>query len=605
MTLEIGILLTLIGVALIFFSFEWIPPDVVGLGLLLTLILSGLLPYKQAFAGFGSDTVIMILSLLIMTAAMLKAGVVDLVGRGILRYVGNRTSLLLPGIMCIVALLSSFISNTAAAAFFIPVAMGIAAKLGVSPSRYLMPVAFASILSSSVSLISTSTNLVISGLMTNAGLAPMGMFELAPVGIPILLTGLAYMLFIGRRWIPERAQTGSLLEGFGIRSYLTEVLVLPKSPLIGKTLEQSGLGRDLDLTVLSIVRQKRKYQPSGEMFIEAGDVLLVEGARAEVLKVKDTAGIEIRADVKLSDPNLRTEDSVLVEAIVVPNSPLIGRTLRGVQFRERYGLQVLGLNRHGQNVLNKLSRITLRAGDVLLIQGNKVKVSALEDDRAFNILGAIQEKRPDRNRALRTGIIFVASLTLATFNVLPLAVATLLGAFAVFATKCITPADAYREVEWRAIILIACMLGLGEAMSSTGTAKYLATLLTNSFNGLNPLWLLAGFFLLTVALTQPMSNQAAAAVILPIAVATAVQLDLNPRTFAMMIAVAASCSYLTPLEPACLMVYGPGRYKFSDFFRVGAPLVIILFLLAMWLVPKQWPLQATTPLPVATDVSPR
>lgn len=591
MTLEIGILLTLIGVALIFFSFEWIPPDVVGLGLLLTLILSGLLPYKDAFAGFGSDTVIMILSLLIMTAAMLKAGVVDLVGRGILRYVGNRTSLLLPGIMCIVALLSAFISNTAAAAFFIPVAMGIAAKLGVSPSRYLMPVAFASILSSSVSLISTSTNLVVSGLMTNSGLAPMGMFELAPVGIPIVLTGLAYMLFIGRRWIPERAQTGSLLEGFGIRSYLTEVLVLPKSPLIGKTLEQSGLGRDLDLTVLSIVRQKRKYQPSGEMFIEAGDVLLVEGARAEVLKVKDTAGIEIRADVKLSDPNLRTEDSVLVEAIVVPNSPLIGRTLRGVQFRERYGLQVLGLNRHGQNVLNKLSRITLRAGDVLLIQGNKVKVSALEDDRAFNILGAIQEKRPDRNRALRTGIIFVASLTLATFNVLPLAVATLLGAFAVFATKCITPADAYREVEWRAIILIACMLGLGEAMSSTGTAKYLANLLASSINGLDPLWLLAGFFLLTVALTQPMSNQAAAAVILPIAVATAVQLDLNPRTFAMMIAVAASCSYLTPLEPACLMVYGPGRYKFSDFFRVGAPLVIILFILAMWLVPKQWPLQ--------------
>lgn len=591
MTLEIGILLTLIGVALIFFSFEWIPPDVVGLGLLLTLILSGLLPYKEAFAGFGSDTVIMILSLLIMTAAMLKAGVVDLVGRGILRYVGKRTSLLLPGIMCIVALLSAFISNTAAAAFFIPVAMGIAAKLGVSPSRYLMPVAFASILSSSVSLISTSTNLVISGLMTNSGLAPMGMFELAPVGIPILLTGLAYILFIGRRWIPERAQTGSLLEGFGIRSYLTEVLVLPKSPLIGKTLAESGLGRDLDLTVLSIVRQKRKYQPTGEMFIEAGDVLLVEGARAEVLKVKDTAGIEIRADIKLSDPTLRTEDSVLVEAIVVPNSPLIGRTLRGVQFRERYGLQVLGLNRHGQNVLNKLSRITLRAGDVLLIQGNKVKVSALEEERAFSILGAIDEKRPDRNRALRTGIIFVASLTLATFNVLPLAVATLLGAFAVFATKCISPAAAYREVEWRAVILIACMLGLGEAMSSTGTAKYLATLLTHSFNGLDPLWLLAGFFLLTVALTQPMSNQAAAAVILPIAVATAVQLDLNPRTFAMMIAVAASCSYLTPLEPACLMVYGPGRYKFSDFFRVGGPLVIILFLLAMWLVPKQWPLQ--------------
>lgn len=584
-------MLVLIGIALLCFSFERIPPDVVGLGLLLALILSGLLPYKDAFAGFGSDTVIMILSLLIMTAAMLKAGVVDLVGRSILRLVGDRTALLLPGIMIIVAFLSAFISNTAAAAFFIPVAMGISAKTNVSPSRYLMPVAFASILSSSVSLISTSTNLVVNGLMTKADLAPMGMFELAPVGIPITIVGLAYMYFIGRRWIPERAQSGSLLEGFGVRSYLTEVIVLPESPLIGETLAESGWGRDLDLTVLSIVRNKHKLDPSHDTIIQGGDILLVEGAHSEVMKVKDTAGIEIRPDLKHSDPNLATEDSLLVEAIVVPNSPLIGRTLRGVHFRERFGVQVLGLNRHGKNVLNKLSHITLRVGDVFLIQGSKTRMASLQEERAFSILGAVEEKRPDRPRAWRTGIIFVISLTLATFNVLPLAVATLLGAFGVFATRCITPSDAYREVEWRAVILIGCMLGLGEAMSATGTANYLASLLANSTTTLDPLWLLGGFFILTVALTQPMSNQAAAAVILPIALATAVEMGLNPRTFAMMIAVAASCSYLTPLEPACLMVYGPGRYKFFDFLRIGAPLVIILFLIAMWLVPRQWPLQ--------------
>jgi di/tricarboxylate transporter len=249
------------------------------------------------------------------------------------------------------------------------------------------------------------------------------------------------------------------------------------------------------------------------------------------------------------------------------------------------------MNRHGQNVLNKLSHITLRVGDVLLIQGSKNKMAALEHDRSFSILNAVEEKRPDRARAWRTGLIFVTALTLATFDVLPLAVATLLGAFGVFVTRCITPSDAYREVEWRAVILIGCMLGLGEAMTSTGTAKYLATMVASSISGLDPLWLLAGFFLLTVALTQPMSNQAAAAVILPIAIATAIELGLNPRTFTMMIAVAASCSYLTPLEPACLMVYGPGRYKFSDFFRVGAPLVVILFIIAMFLVPRQWPLQ--------------
>jgi di/tricarboxylate transporter len=326
------------------------------------------------------------------------------------------------------------------------------------------------------------------------------------------------------------------------------------------------------------------------MVLQAGDDLLVEGAQEEVLKIKDTAGIEIKAVVKLSDPNLSNEDTALVEALVVPSSPIIGRSLKGLRFRERYGLQVLGLNRHGKNVLIKLSRIILRVGDVLLIQGRKTNIAALKDDGAFSILGAIEEKRPDRIRALRIGIIFCGALALATFNVLSLPVAMLLGAFCTFATRCVTPADAYREVEWRVVILIASMLALGEAMSVTGTAKFLAQLVANGTAGLPPVWLLSGVFLLTVVLTQPMSNQAAAAVILPIAVQTAQQLNLNPRTFAMMIAVAASCSYLTPLEPACLMVYGPGRYRFSDFFKVGAPLVVLLFLIAIWIVPRVWPL---------------
>lgn len=591
MTYEIALLLGLIVLAVVFFSFEWVSADVVGLGLLLTLMLTGLLPANKAFAGFGSDTVIMIIGLLIMTAALMKAGVVDIVGRVILRRVGKSVSWLLLAIMVAVALLSSFISNTAAAAFFVPVAIGVAAKAGIAPSRLLMPVAFAAILTSSVSLISTSTNMVVSGMMTNAGLQPMGMFELAPVGIPIAIVGLAYMFFVGRYLIPQRTVPGELIEEFGIRSYLTEVLVLPDSTLAGKPLAEAALGADLDLNVLRIVRNKDEYLlPRRNMIIEAGDVLLVEGPRAEILKVKDTAGIEIKPDVKLSDPNLNSEDTALVEALVVPASPLIGQTLRHLKFRQRYGLQVLALNRHGKNVLQKLSRIPFRVGDVLLVQGRKTNIPALNDEGIFSILGEINEKRPDRMRALRTGVIFCGAIALGTFNIVSLPVAMLLGAFCTFAAKCVTPADAYREVEWRAVILIATMLALGEAMTATGTAKYLAQFVANSTAGLDPLWLLGGVFLLTVLLTQPMSNQAAAAVILPIAVRTAEHLHLNPRTFAMMIAVAASCSYLTPLEPACLMVYGPGRYRFSDFLRVGTPLVVMLFALAMWLVPRYWPL---------------
>lgn len=594
MTFEIGLLLGLIGVALIFFSFDWIAADVVALGLMLTLILTGLLPSKEAFAGFGSDTVIMVLSLLIMTAALIKTGVVDLVGRTILRHAGNRLGPLLLIILVSVTLLSAFISNTAATAFFLPVVLGVAAKSKVSPSSLLMPLAFASILASSVTLISTSTNLVISGLMTNAGLKPMGMFELAPVGIPISIIGLLYMFFIGRRLIPQRAAAGGLLEQFGVRSYMTEVLVLPDSPLTGKTLEEAQFGRDMDLTIARVLRApNRDLAPRRDLVINAGDVLLVEGARQDVLKIKDTAGIEIRPDVALSDPDLRTEDSSLVEALVVPGSRLAGRTLRGVGFRERYGLQVLGLNRHGRNVLEKLSRTILRVGDVLLLQGRTSAFPALAEDNVVSVLNSVTEARTSRPRAWRAVGIFVGALGLATFNVLPLAVAVLLGAFGIFASRCITPSDAYREIDWRVVILIACMLALGQAMVSTGAAQYLAQHVAALTKDYPPTWLLAGFFLLTVALTQPMSNQAAAAVILPIAVQTALQLDLNPRTFAMGIAVAASCSYLTPLEPACLMVYGPGRYRFMDFVRVGAPLVVVIFVLVMLLVPRLWPLSMT------------
>ncbi|HUP21139.1 MAG TPA: SLC13 family permease [Gemmatimonadota bacterium] len=591
MTPEIALLLSIVGIAIVLFAFERIPADLIGLGIMLSLVLTGILVPEQAFAGFGSDTVMMILGLLIMTAALLRTGVVEMAGRAILRRGGTDPDRLLVLVTVSVAALSAFISNTAAAAFFLPIVMGVALRSGASPSRFLLPMAFAAILTSPVTLISTSSNMVVSGLMTDYGMEPIGMFELAPVGIPIAVVGLVYLLTVGRRLIPSRPAPRDLAEEFGLGPYLTEVVVLAKSKLAGKTLAESGFGRDLDLTVLRILRGgKKPVGARAETRLEEGDVLIVEGRRDEILKIKETGGLDIRPDVELGGPAAEGEDLVLAEGMVLPGSPLIGRTLRSTEFRERHGLQVLAIHRHGETLRDQLSRVRLRLGDALLVQGDADRLAELEAQNVLAVVGAERGERPRLGRAWLAIGIFVASIAAATLGVLPLAVAFMTGALVTMATRCITPQEAYRDIEWKVLILIGSMLALGVAMEETGTAELLAGGIVEAAGGASPYWLLSGFFLLTVVLTQPMSNQAAAIVVLPLAIETALAAGLEPRTFAMMVAVAASVSYLTPLEPACLMVYGPGRYRFFDFLKVGAPLTVAIYLIAIALVPLVWPL---------------
>ena len=591
MTLPILLLLIILAIALVLFWFEWIPPDVTALGVLLALIVLGLIPLDQAFSGFGSDTVMLLLGLLIMTAALMRTGVVEVVSRNLLEFTSKRPGTLLPATMLAVALLSSVINNTAAAAFFLPVILGISQRSNMNASRLLMPMAFAAILASSVTLVSTSTNVVVSGLMTQFGLPPIGMLELTPVGVPVLAAGLLYMWFFGQRLIPERPAQQTLTDTFGLRPYLAELRIADDSPLVGNTLAQSGLGRVYDLTVLAIIRDgKRRLDPSANTKLREGDTLLVEGSSESILKIKDIPGIDIQADAKFLDTDLQENPLELAEVVLLPRSPFIGRTPKGLKMRERFQIQVLAINRRTGVIRSKIADARLRLGDVLLVQGNPEQIAALQTENTFDVLGVMDSQRFNRQKAWLVTGIFAGALLLGSLKLLPLPAAMLLGALMVFVTRCISPDDAYRQVDWKVLILIGSMLGLGVAMQHTGTAEYLAERLTAQVGDWNPLWLLTGFFLLTVVLTQPMSNQAAAAVVIPIALQTALQLGLNPRTFAMMIAVAASTSYLTPLEPACLMVYGPGRYRFIDFLKVGGLLTVVVYLLAIVLTPMLWPL---------------
>lgn len=591
MTVQIILLLVILSTALVFFMFEWLSVDIVALAVLLALVLFRLIPLDQAFISFGSDTVVLILGLLILTATLTRTGVVEIIGGVLLKRLRGDPNRLLWMVMGSAAGMSAFMSNTAAAAFFVPIVMGLTKRLKINASLLLMPLAFAAILASSVTLVGTSTNIVVSGILTQYGLPPISMFELTPIGLPIVVAGLFYMVTIGVRIIPQRNSQEDLTVEYNLPSYLTEISIMSTSPLVGKTLSESGLGRDLDITVLRIVRDDDiLLAPQADERLEAGDVLLVEARRDEIVKVKDAVGIGLADEYSLSEKDLQTEDIQLAEVILLPRSPFIGRRPRVLKLRDRFGLQILAINRHEHTIHRKISQIPLRMGDVLLVQGPHLNISMLERNNTFRVIGTLDTSVPDFSRARMSMAIFLGALLLATFNMVSLPVAVLVGVVLVFLTNCITPEEAYREVEWKAIILIGSMLAFGSAMEYTGTAQYLAQKIVQIVGNANPIWLLSAFFGLTVLLTQPMSNQAAAVVVLPVAIQTALQLSLNPRTFAIMIAVAASTSFITPLEPACLIIYGLGHYKFFDFVKVGSLLTIVVFLIAIFLVPIIWPL---------------
>src|SRR5215216_4467264 len=590
MTHPVATVLVLLLVALVLFATEKIPIDVVTILLVIGLVLTGTLNVSEAFAGFGNDIVITIAGLFVLTGGLVKTGVVDLVGRRLHRIAGGNEFKLTTLIMFTAAACASMMKNTTTTAMFVPVVLGIAQRARVQPSKLLMPLAFGAILGGTCTLIGTSTNLAVSGALPRYGIQPFTMFELTRVGIVIVGIGMLYMLLVGLRLLPRRKPAESLTEQYHVRQYMSEVIVLDDSPLIGKSLARARIGDELDLTVLGILRgEERRIAPNPQEQIEADDLLLVQGRAEDILKVKGEAGIEIKPDFELNDTVLESKDTELFEAMVPRGSDFIGRTLKRLNVRKRHGVVVLAIDRHGVNLLSKISRVRLRFGDVLLIQGTRDQVERLAADGQVLLLEEISEKqaRPEKMRwaLLAFGVFLFFSLT----HLVPLPIAVLFGVMILLASRSLRMSEVYEIIDWRLLILIACMISFGVAMEKTHADQYLADLIVRGTGHYGPVAVLAGFFIMTVALTQPMSNQAAALVMLPISVKTAVALGLNPRTFAITVTYAASCSFMTPLEPACVLVYTPGRYRFLDFVKVGSILTIAVFAIVIWFVPVLWP----------------
>ena len=580
--------------------------DVVGILLVIGLVLTGVLTVNEGLSGFGDNVIITIAGLFVLTGGLIKTGLVDLIGRRLYKISGNNELLLTALIMGLAAVTASVLKNTTTTAMFLPVVIGLAERAKIPPSKLLMPLAFGAILGGSCTLIGTSTNLAVSGAMQRLAekvppqfaeqLQPYSMFELAPVGIITVAVGMLYMLFIGRKMLPSRGGEDSFTEQYQIREYISELLVLPGSQLIGKTLSEADLNKELDLNVLGIIRDdKPLIAPNLRERIELNDLLIVEGRLANILNVKTEAGLEIKADFKLNDEVLEGGEVELFEVMVMRDSSMSGRTLKNLRFRQNYDLTVLAINRHGETFIEKLSEVRLKFGDVLLVQGKRKKIEPLVVDGEMLLLEDVSAgsmRTEKRKWALAAfGLFLALSLTKVVIGFeIPLAICVLLGVLLLLATKTIRHSELYSLIDFRLLVLIACMMSFGIAMENTHTDTFLAGLIVQYFEQYGSLAVLAGFFVLTVALTQPMSNQAAALVVLPVAIKTAVALGLNPRTFAVAITYAASFSFITPLEPACVLVYTPGRYKFMDFVKIGTILTIVVFIVAILLVPIFWKL---------------
>jgi di/tricarboxylate transporter len=592
LTTQIAVVLLLLVFALVLFATERIPIDIVTIILVTALVLTGTLTTAEAFSGFGNDIVITIAGLFILTGGLVKTGVIDIIGRRLHRIAGGDEFRLTMLVMFVAAACASVMKNTTTTAMFIPVVLGMAERSKISPSKLLMPLAFGAILGGTCTLIGTSTNLAVSAALTHYGLEPYSMFELTMVGIPIVIVGMLYMLLLGLRLLPARAAPESLTDEYHIREYMSEVLVLPDSPMAGRTLGEARFGEDRDLTVLGIMRGKQgRIAPESHQRIAAGDLLLVQGRVEDILRVKSEAGIEIKPDFKLGDGDLEGGDAQLTEAMVLRGSDFLGRTLKGLRFRQRFQLTVLAVYRQGVALLSKISTLPLRFGDVLLIQGRREQVEQLAADGQLLMLEDASERHTRAGKRLWAIAAFMVFLALSVTHLTPLSISVMIGVFILLASRAVRPTEIYNFIDWRLIVLIAGMLSFGIAMEKTQADQFIATLITDALGAYGAKAVLAGFFLMTVVLTQPMSNQAAALVMLPIAIKTAMALGLNPRTFAITITYAASCSFVTPLEPACVLVFTPGRYKFIDFVKVGSPLTIAVFAIVMWLVPIFWPLQ--------------
>lgn len=580
--------------AIVLFVIDRLPIEVVGLIVMVALMLTGVVTPAEGVSGFASEALVTVAAMFVLSAAMVRTGGVDTLGRWISRLAGKSDFRLLVVALVIVVPLSAFVNNTPVVVVMVPVLLGLARERGVPASRLFMPMSFASQMGGTLTLIGTSTNLVIAGLVLELGLPRIGLFDITPPALFLTALGLLYLLTVGRRLVPDRDVEDDMDERYELGEYLSGLEVRSDSPLVGGTLAESGLREKRRLDVLAVERDEdRVLFPAGTEEIRPGDRLVVRGKIADITDAESEVGLRITGtgpQLSVKEAEEEDETSHFGELLVPPRSRVVGRSLEELRFRGSYGVPVVGIRRHGEPVHEPMRTVSLESGDILLVRGTTEDLRRIHQSGDLALLGPL-DLPTRRRRKLPVATAIIATVVfLSAIGVTTILVAALAGVLAAFLLGCLTPEEAYQDIDWQVLVLLGSILPLGLAMQNTGAAQLAAAHFLGLTQALGPVGVLFAFYVLTSLLTGVVSNAAAAVVLTPFAVAMAVSLEVSAMPFVITVMLASSNSFITPVGyQTNTFIYGPGGYRFSDFVLVGGPLSLLFAVAAAVVIPVFFP----------------
>lgn len=592
MTFPIIITALVILVAIVLFATEIISIDLIAILIILSLVISGVLTPEEGVSGFSNKATITVAFMFILSEAILKTGALQIFAHQLSKIFQRNLTLGIFIMMVFIAIVSAFVNNTPVVAVFIPVVIQIAHSSGISPSKMLIPLSFASIFGGTSTLIGTSTNILVSGIAEKEGLDPIGMFEISPIGITLMIFGLLYMTYLGISLLPKRGNEKDLRQKFEMGEYLTEISLTDNSSESGNKIMNSSLVRVFKMDIIEIQRNGSTFTlPPGDFVLKNKDILKVRCDFSKIKNLKDKARAGENKDFKIGDYDLKESNSTLAEMVITSNSMLEGKTLKDVDFRRRFRAAPLAIRHREEIVHENLYEMPLKAGDVILSEIKSHYIKELkrlekENDSPFVLLSEDKIVDFNKKRFVAASFVIIAMVLVASLGILDIMVAAI-GAVAILVLiRSLSMKEAYRAINWKIVFLLAGALSLGTAMNKTGLDQIFADGMINNIGPYGPAFVVSGLYLLTAILTELMSNNATAALMAPIAIATANSLGLNPMPFLIAVTIAASASFMTPIGyQTNTMVYSAGQYKFRDFFKTGIGLSLIYWILASILIP--------------------